>query len=513
MMMHQYTNPLFWPLSVSGRHPGSEWQIVAVPYAYMAMAGGPKLFDTTMASIYLQILSGDYNSSFAKDFIAKGIAPANFSHGHWDINYGLLSIHRRDDWLLTVRGHNRYFISHESYPGANMYGRYLTHGALELFYPNNTENKGSYFKDAGWDWNNIPGTTTLHVPLEKLRANVINADDYSGVEEMLLTDEVFAGGTHLGNQGIYAMQLHGNDKYDMGSFYANKSWFMFDSLIICLGSNITNTIKDYPTETTLFQNYLTDIAAPVFISDKTITGFPFEQKWEPANNLSIIDNRKTGYFIPHAQQVLFSKSLQKSRNQQDDKDTKGDFAKLILDHGTAPSNVSYEYVMLINTNSNRMDQFVSAMKSAQPVYKILQSDSLAHIVFYKPQQITGCAFFAKEKPTNDSFVLSNNRPCLLMYQKQQNDISLSITDPDLGFYAGSDDTPILPNGKRKEVSIYSKKWYATPAKPSVVELVLKGKWKLKGVIKNATINFDKKGNSILQVQCKYADASLVKLFK
>jgi chondroitin-sulfate-ABC endolyase/exolyase len=221
MMMHQYTNPLYWPLSVSGRHPG-EGGVIAKPYAYMAIAGGPQLFDTTMAAIYLQISSEDDNTSFAKDFIAKGIVPANFSHGHWDINYGLLSIHRRDNWLLTVRGHNRYFISHESYPGANMYGRYLTYGALELFYPNNTENKGSYFKDEGWDWNDIPGTTTLHVPLEKLRANVINADDYSGVEEMLLTDEVFAGGTHLGNQGIYAMQLHGNDKYDMGSFYANK---------------------------------------------------------------------------------------------------------------------------------------------------------------------------------------------------------------------------------------------------------------------------------------------------
>jgi chondroitin-sulfate-ABC endolyase/exolyase len=511
MMMHQYTNPLYWPLSVSGRHPG-EGRIIAEPYAYMALAGGTQLFDTTMAAIYLQILGGDYNNSFAKDFIAKGITAANFSQGHWDINYGLLSIHRRDNWLLTVRGHNRYFVSHESYPGANMYGRYLTYGALELFYPNDTENKGSYFKDEGWDWNDIPGTTTLHVPLDKLRANVLNADDFSGVEEMLLTDEVFAGGTHLGNQGIYAMQLHGNDKYDMGSFYANKSWFMFDSLVICLGSNISNTIKDYPTETTLFQNYLTDNDAPVFISDKTITDFPFEQKWQNINNLTVIDNRKIGYFLPDAKNVVLTKSLQNSRNQEDTKDTKGDFAKLIIDHGTSPVNASYGYAMLINTDENRMTQFVSSMKSAQPVYKVLQQDSLAHIVFYAPQNITGCAFFTKEKSTNDSLVISNNRPCLVMYQKQQNDISLSVTDPDLGFYAGPDDTPILPNGKRKEVSIYSKKWYDTPAKPSVVKLILKGKWKLKEINKNATIILDKNGNSILEVQCQYGEVSQIRLF-
>lgn len=513
MMMHRYTNPLYWPLSVSGRHPDSEWQINPEPFAYMALAGGTKLFDTTMAAIYLQILSGDNKTSFAKDFIEKGIAPANFPHGHWDINYGLLSIHRRDNWLLTVRGHNRYFVTHESYPGANMYGRYLTYGALELFYPNNTENKGSYFKDQGWDWNDIPGTTTLHVPLEKLRANIINADDFSGVEEMLLTDEIFCGGTHLGDEGIYGMKLHGNDKYDMGSFYANKSWFMFDSLIICLGSNITNTIKDYPTETTLFQNYLTNTDAPVFISDKIVTDFPFEKEWHNATNLTVIDNRRIGYFLPDAKNIILTKSLQNSRNQQGTKDTKGDFAKLIIDHGKAPSNESYEYAMMINTDSAKMEQFTSDMNSAKPPFKVLQQDSLAHIVYYSSQQMTGCVLFTKEKTTNDSLIISNSRPCLLMYQKQQNEISLSVTDPDLGFYAGPDDTPILPDGKRKEVSIYSKKWYDTPAKPSVVKLILKGKWKMKGINKNATISFDKMGNSVLQVLCKYGDATQLQLIK
>ncbi|MEO5996333.1 MAG: chondroitinase family polysaccharide lyase, partial [Chitinophagaceae bacterium] len=312
-MMQQYSNPLYWPLSVSCRHPG-EGKIAAEPYAYMALADGTKLFDTTMAAIYLQILSGDYKTASAENFIAKGVAPAGFSQGHWDMNYVLLSIHRRDNWLLTVRGHNRYFVTHESNPDANMYGRYLTYGNLELFYPNDTENKGSYFKDEGWDWNNIPGTTTLHVPLEKLRADVINADDFSGVEEMLLTDEVFAGGTHLGKQGMFAMKLHGSDKYDMGSFRANKSWFMFDSLNACLGSGITNTIKEYATETTLFQNYLSDTLAPVQILNKTITDFPFKQKWESANDLALIDNRRTGYYIPNEQHVFFAKSLQKSRN-------------------------------------------------------------------------------------------------------------------------------------------------------------------------------------------------------
>ncbi|MEO5996332.1 MAG: polysaccharide lyase beta-sandwich domain-containing protein [Chitinophagaceae bacterium] len=186
---------------------------------------------------------------------------------------------------------------------------------------------------------------------------------------------------------------------------------------------------------------------------------------------------------------------------------------MVIDHGDAPSNASYEYAMLINTDSSRINQFVSSMTSAQPFYKVLQSDSLAHIVYYAPQKLTGCALFTKDKLTNDSLIISNNRPCLLMYDKEQNEILLSVTDPDLGFYEGPDDTLLLPDGKRKEVSIYSKKWYATAAKPSIIKLVLKGIWKLKGDNKNVTITFDKMGNSVLQVQCKYGEASQVKLLK
>ena len=253
LKMHYYTNPLKWPISVSGRHPTGTWKIGANAYRYMALAGTPDgkdSIDRQMAGIYRKIAQ-DKTDKWDREFKAMGIEPAPYPHGHWDINYGLLSIHRRSDWLLTVRGHNRYFTTHESYPGANMYGRYLTYGHLEVTFPQTAKEDGSNFKDEGWDWNNIPGTTTLHVPLDKLRANILNVDDFSGVEEMLLSDEIFAGGTNFNQwQGLFAMKLHGHDKYDMGSFRANKSWFMFDSLVVCLGSNITNTISGYSTQTT-----------------------------------------------------------------------------------------------------------------------------------------------------------------------------------------------------------------------------------------------------------------------
>lgn len=516
LMMHYYTNPLYWPISVSGRHPTGIWKIATDAYAYMALAGTPdekEKIDTQMAAIYRRVNFNDKNK-WERKFKELHIEPAPYPHGHWNINYGLLDIHRRGDWLLTVRGHNRYFTSHESYPGANMYGRYLSYGFLEVTYPQTPGDHSGSFKDQGWDWNNIPGTTTLHVPLEKLRARILNVDDFSGVEEMLLSDQIFAGGTNFNQwNGMFAMKLHGSDKYDMGSFRANKSWFMFDSIVICLGSDITNTIKDYSTQTTLFQNVLDNKEADFFIDRSENATFPYHQQWDSSGNLVIIDNRNIGYFLPRQKDVVFTKIEQHSRDQEDSKDTHGNVAKLIIEHGNAPQDQSYEYVLIPETSPAVMEQFKQSMESAKPVYTVLRKDSMAHTVYYAPKKITASALFKSNLKSNDSLVISNSRPCLMMYQRNNDTLNMSVTDPDLAFYSGPDDTPLTPDGKRKEVSIYSRKWYKTPSQPSVVDFVIKGKWHTVVPDGKIRVTYLSGGNTQISVPCEYGLASEVKLIQ
>lgn len=516
LTMHYYTNPIYWPVSISGRHPTGNWKIADDAYAYMALAGTPdgkNNMDTEMAAIYRRIVANEKDKC-VQQFKHIGIPPSPYPQGHWNLNYGLLGIHRRSNWLLTVRGHNRYFTTHESYPGANMYGRYLSYGFLEVTYPQSKGDHGGSFKDKGWDWNNIPGTTTLHVPLSKLRARILNVDDYSGVEEMLLSDEIFAGGTNFNQwQGVFAMKLHGHDKYDMGSFRANKSWFMFDSLVICLGSDITNAIKNYPTQTTLFQNSLNNRHSAFYVNNKKDTSFPCLLDWSKPADISITDNRKIGYYIPRQKGIVFTKREQKSREQKDSEDTHGDIATLIINHGMAPQNQSYEYAMMIETNHETMKRFVASMQSANPVYQVLQKDSVAHTVYYAPEQITASARFISGVNSNDSLVLSNSRPCLLMYRNWADTLSLSVTDPDLAFYTGPDDSPVMSDGKRKEVSIYSRSWYNTPSHPSIVELIIKGRWKAASDEAEVKATLLGDGTTRLFVPCKYGLASKVKLFK
>lgn len=515
MMIHYYTNPFRWPVSVSGRHPTGNWRIADLPYAYMAMAGTPDgkaRIDTLMAAVYLK-LNENKKNKWVTLFKSMQIRPAGYTSGHWSLNYGLFDIHRREDWLLTVRGHNRYFISNESYPGANMYGRYLSYGHLEVLFPQTKTNDGSNFKDEGWDWNNIPGTTTLHQPLNKLRANIINPDDFSGIEEMLISDERFAGGTTFGKQGMFAMKLHGHDKYEMGSFRATKSWFMFDSLIVCLGSDIRNTIREYPTETTLFQNYLKQPADRIVLNGAEITEFPYSYKLTAAKPLTVIDNRDIGYYIPDGSGISLTKSIQISRDQKDTRKTTGNFAKLIVEHGKAPVNQAYEYAMLIKTDQKEMEDVALKMSSGKPLYRVLQKDSLAHMVWYAAQQLTAMAIFGSNSKISDPLLLNNDRPCLLMYKKEGDELHISVTDPDLAFYEGPDDSPLTADGKRKEVSIYSRNWYRSPSKPAVLKLLLKGSWSLKTETNQLKAILQPDGNTLISVPCADGIASKIELLK
>nr|WP_294896713.1 chondroitinase family polysaccharide lyase [uncultured Pedobacter sp.] len=514
-LMSYYTNPIKWPISISGRHPTGNWRIASDAYAYMALTGSPngkENIDKDMASIYLKVVP-DQKDKWGKIFEKAGIKPADYAEGHWNLNFGLLDIHRRADWLLTVKGHSRYIVSHESYPGANIFGRYFSYGQLEVDFPQTETDNGSSFKDTGWDWNNLPGTTTLHVPIDKLRANIINADDFSGVEEMLLSDETFAGGTNLNNwQGMFSMKLHGSDKYDLGSFRAIKSYFMFDDLVVALGSNITNDRKDYPTQTTLFQNVLSDKNAEFDFNGTKSVAFPFDKKWTDKKTLTVLDNRGIAYYIPDARALEFTKMEQISRDQKDKTETKGNVAKLVFNHGNAPKNDTYQYAMLIKASATQLADFKTKMGTKTPVYKVLQQDSLAHSVWYAPKNITAQAIFKANENLKDSLLITSDKACLVMYQKGNLAIDMSVTYPDLAFYSGPDDTQILPNGKRKEESIYSKSWYGKPSQSSVVCVTVKGLWKVSselGEIKSVFVN----GNTELSIPCKYGIASQFKLVK
>ena len=507
LTMRFYCNKLNFPLSMSGRHPDGKGKLVPMHFAMMALAGSPdgkEEYDSEMASSYLRLISDpsiandspEYmpkvsnaeERKVAKLLIEKGFRLEPDPQGNIAMGYGCVSVQRRSNWSAVARGHSRYLWAAEHYLGANLYGRYLAHGSLQILTaaPGQTVTPAtSGWQQEGFDWNRIPGVTSIHLPLEQLQAKVLNVDSYSGMEEMLYSDEAFAGGlSQQKMNGNFGMKLHEHDKYN-GSHRARKSYHFIDGMIVCLGSDIENTNTEFPTETTIFQLAVTDKA-----------GHDYWKNYQGDKKVWV-DHLGTGYYVPTP--IRFEKNFpQYSRMQNTGKETKGDWVSLVVDHGKAPKNGSYEYAVLPQTNETLMKKFAK-----KPTYKVLQQDRNAHIVESVSEQIISYVLFETPETTLPGGLLQRvDTSCLVMIHKGSADkIKLTVAQPDLALYRGPSDEAFDKDGKRIERSIYSRPWIENASSEIPVTVTIKGQWNVEETPFCKVISSDKK-QTVLQFSCK-----------
>lgn len=476
LSMRIYSNRYHWLVSMSSRHPKGEGEMSQIsnlePFYYMALAGSPdetENVDREMAEAFLRLAEfADFPK--AQELLQMGFRAERDPQGHYSMNYACASIHRRDHWMAGVRGHSRYLWGNETYVSNNLYGRYITYGHLQILGSGTpVNNKDSGFSHDGWDWNSFPGTTAVVLPWDELRADVRVVDDTAGAEEMLLSDEAFAGGISMEDcQGAFAMKLHGHGKYD-GSFRARKSWFFFDNRIVCLGSDIEAGRDGYPVKTTLFQHCLPDQGS---LADTLSTRPCFSGDTGEENGLWLEDPSGNRYYIPGGQHVTVTNSMQESRAQNTGAPTKGAFAKAWIDHGNAPKGGTYRYLVLVQPKESTVQDWENS-------YRILQADRYLHEVRDEINGILAYVFFEAGNAVSGGGgqVLCVDSPCLVMEQKDNKGLVLSVCDPDLRLYEGVEADQLNPDGSQKEVSLYSRSWTKTDSRGKDVSVMLKGRWK------------------------------------
>ena len=495
LTMRFYCNKRSFPLSMSGRHPNGKGELIPEHYILMALAGSPDRkqdIDTDMANAYLRLTEAPYKcnkreESFRNLFSAKGFSPEQDPEGNKAMGYACVSIQRRNNWSAVARGHSRYLWAAEHYRGANLFGRYLAHGSLQIMTAPQGEEVSSTsggWQEEGFDWGRIPGTPAIHLPVDQLEANILNVDVFSGYEEMLYSDEAFAGGISQEHRnGAFGMKLHEHDKYN-GSHRARKSFHFFDGVIVCLGSDIENTNGEYLTETTIFQLAVTDSAGHAYW--KTYQGDG--KVW--------IDHIGTGYYVPVA--AKFEKKFpQYSRAQKVNKETKGDWVSLVIDHGKSPKGASYEYAVLPQTVVPVMKQFAK-----KPSYKVLQKDRNAHIVRDLKSNTTSYVLF--ETPSADlpkGLLMKADTSCLVMIHEEKGKALLTVAQPDLAFYRGPSDEAFDENGKRIERSIYSRPWINNDSGEIPVTVTLKGCWTVQETPACQVVSSDK-NSTVIRFICK-----------
>ena len=445
--MRFYCNEASFPLAMSGRHPDGKGALIPEQYGLLALSGTPDAsasIDPELAAASLRL---DPDGQYANALKTAGFCAESAPEGVHVYPYNCSMSARKDGWLITFAGHSRYLWSAEIYQGANHYGRYLTHGSMEILADGHPVSAfGSGYRVDGYDWCHVPGTTAGVLPMEQMKAHVINPDEYSGYEEMLLSDEWFAGSVAAGNYGVYAMKLHGNDKYD-GTLRARKSFFFLDGVTVCLGSDIEG---EFPTHTTLFQNAL-------------------PSQTEPSGHRcsDLLKDRFGNVWILGEGEAVFTRSLQHSFHEETDAPTEGWFEKAYLPHDKLPS---YEYMVLVHPTDDEVESIISD----KPYERLARCRSL-HAVKDLRSGLVAAAVF--EQTPVDSLVTEAS-PCLLLYQKEGERLLLSIANPDLALYCGDADEIYGSDGRTVERSVYSRQWIDNDCAATSVTLRLKGEWQL-----------------------------------
>ncbi|MFE5318464.1 chondroitinase family polysaccharide lyase [Paenibacillus sp. NPDC056579] len=498
LTMRIVTNKYDVPTGISGRFPdkGAFTHEMLPALALLAFAG--ETIDIELAGAFMRLWDPEAKCvrkmfaqadskgveymdtlgglQFAVKLSQAGFAPENSPTGFWMKPSSALAVLRRDHWMVSTKGWSQYVVDFEAHsakpsmsvhkvmPGENVYGRYVSYGAIQIFADGESPSaEGSgYALNRGWDWSRWPGTTSRHLSLEELETLGSRPGARSFTEgTRSFTDETFVGGVSSeGMEGIFAMKLH--DTVFDPSFRAVKTVFYFGKDIISLGSGICCEDPRNHVETTLFQSHMSDAVNPFYINDKQITELPWLFIGSYGETAWMIDPYGNGYVVPDAGGLQIERAAQKSRDSSGLMETEGFYTTAWIDHGIQPQSLGYEYAILVQSTPEAVRSY-----AASPHYKVLQKDEKAHVVLHNKLQSIGYVLFDETEKMNFGVFHSSSAPVIVMEKRREQSLLLSLADPDLRL-------PKLKNQRMDDVTAW------TAGMETITCVELKGQWTMKG---------------------------------
>lgn len=443
-----YSNPLYYGLGQAGRHPlgGNlgKLQDASLALALSGTPDGQQPVDPDIASVYVRLWGSAPDAAFAG--LELDPAPPN---GHWTFPYAALSVHRRNDWSVNIKGYSKYVWASEIYKLDNRYGRYQSSGVVQVL-PNMPQEEAGYSED-GWDWNHPPGATTIDRPFIELEPE----------DELVMfkSDESYAGGCALDGNGVWAMKLNEADGFTIdpvkkkmsfpGNLKARKSVFCFGEQLLCLGSGIESDDPSAPVHTTLFQNGIKEIDDTVYHNGSGLLTDPIGNVYRVLNLLNVV--------VQVGEQVSPNNkySLRREEGKKGAQPAaSGLFAKAWIDHGAAPKNEAYAYSVFPMIGSiDRIGDF--------PLLEILRQDNTAHVVQDVESRTTAYACF-DSGAVNLGLLESVSVPCYVMI-REGDTLRLAVANPDLN-----------------QLEVLDQGHFIGDPKEAPVVLKLAGCWKIKG---------------------------------
>ncbi|ATG51240.1 hypothetical protein CFK38_06655 [Brachybacterium vulturis] len=468
------TNTLDYPLSLSGRHQNTRMNVRGLVNLHALLGRNPldgsEGIDEYHASMFRRLVPADNPSSWMlkmdEQFAAEGIEEAAAPNGYWASPYGALGLSRQDEWQVSVRGHNRYIWSAEIYPLANRYGRYQTYGQITALTDTDDDAWSDIQGDngitpSGYDWNFIPGTTTKTLPFDRLEVDLTGE-----IQSMVLTESRFGGaGVMAGHASLFGMEVKEHPDYDP-THTARISAFMVGDRVIALGSGVRNTDHENPTRTTLFQ------ASPEVMAEPQDVRSGSGWVTDPAGN---------GYVVMAGPELTYGTGEQTTPNQDGRGEGSGVFALGYLDHGTAPHDSGYAYVLLVHGGEQRTAELAQQVQGHHGPIVIDQRNRVAHVVTDTESRVTAHTIFEPDTElVKGSIVRSTSRQALVLSRivAKGRATAFSVTDPDLHLYRGRDEEQYDGDTYVGDESPYTRWWQHNESISTETEVVLRGRWRL-----------------------------------
>ena len=224
-------------------------------------------------------------------------------------------------------------------------------------------------------------------------------------------------------------------------FKFKKSVFFYNSLIVCLGSDInTRNSEPYQTQTTLFQDKYIRGTSVIYINGKMkLLKSDFSEILN--DSAAILDTNGNGYYIPKGSSGNVAIGRQSSMAPDGRTPSEARYATVWLDHGINSVSASYEYAILVATDVHSIEVLRKAQTSDTPVYEVLEKNSAAHVVRFadntaSPSEVYGYAIFQEHVHLTEGPVSRVSAECLVMAQIDApnfSNINLSISSPDLNY--------------------------------------------------------------------------------
>lgn len=344
--------------------------------------------------------------------VAKTLLDENYSsrqvnsligHKHfWQSDY---TIHRRPQWMASVKMASKRVVGVEMMNGDNMQGYYMADGATYIY------KNGEEYLDIFplWDWRKIPGVTAFETDAPMPLIKSYQPRNQSS----------FVGGISDGKQGMASMEIN------RAGIKAYKSWVFTDDFVLCLGAGIkadSNLVVTTSIEQCHKKGELTILQ---------------EGKWRSVGDKQTYSGEEQRFFHNQMGYILWNNpkncvaEVNHRTGQWHDvmqmyrpKDVEGDVVSIYLEHGVSPQKSTYQYLMLPTTNQEKTKLFdLSAIQLirndevAQAVYT--KKNSTWWITAYRPLKITltsGCP-------------LEILTPGIYMLQETKGKYKLNCADP------------------------------------------------------------------------------------